>query len=59
MTFYLLFRFRCSYCNKRFGVERLLRDHMRAHINNYRCPMCDMTCPTPSSLKSHVRYKSV
>ena len=49
--------YKCNNCGKKFSLERLLRDHMRSHINHYKCPHCDMTCPTPSSLKSHVRYK--
>lgn len=49
--------FKCSYCNKQFALERLLRDHMRQHINSYKCNFCDMTSPTPSALASHVTYK--
>jgi len=48
---------KCSYCSKRFSTERLLRDHMRAHINQFKCPLCDMTCPRPSSLAAHMSYK--
>jgi hypothetical protein len=51
--------FECTNCNKKFALERLLRDHMRSHINHYKCPDCDMTCPTPSSLSNHIRYKHV
>ena len=49
--------FKCSYCNKRFAIERLLRDHMRAHINQFKCPLCDMTCPQPSNLVNHMSYR--
>ena len=49
--------YKCNNCGKKFSLERLLRDHMRSHINHYKCPHCDMTCPTPSSLRSHMRYK--
>ena len=49
--------FKCSNCNKKFAIERLLRDHMRSHINHYKCPHCDMTKPTPSTLERHIRYK--
>ena len=49
--------FKCSYCNKKFATERLLRDHMRAHINHYKCPLCEMTCPVPSALAQHMAYR--
>ena len=49
--------FECTNCGKKFALERLLRDHMRSHINHYKCPHCDMTCPSPSSLNNHIRYK--
>ncbi|OWF44797.1 histone H4 transcription factor-like [Mizuhopecten yessoensis] len=49
--------YQCSHCNKRYSTERLLRDHVRHHVNQYKCPCCEMTCPTPSSLKSHLRYR--
>ncbi|TRY70594.1 hypothetical protein TCAL_07329 [Tigriopus californicus] len=48
---------KCSYCNKGFANERLLRDHMRSHVNHYKCPYCDMTCATPSNLVSHINYR--
>ncbi|KAM6172614.1 histone H4 transcription factor [Erethizon dorsatum] len=50
-------RFQCSHCSKRFATERLLRDHMRNHVNHYKCPLCDMTCPLPSSLRNHMRFR--
>jgi len=49
--------FSCSNCSKKFAIERHLRDHMRSHINHYKCPQCDMTCPTPSTLTNHIRYR--
>lgn len=50
-------KFQCSHCSKRFATERLLRDHMRNHVSHYKCPLCDMTCPTPSGLRNHVKYR--
>lgn len=49
--------FQCSHCSKRFATERLLRDHMRNHVNYYKCHLCDMTCPLPSSLQAHIRFR--
>ncbi|XP_060746151.1 histone H4 transcription factor-like [Tachysurus vachellii] len=49
-------RFQCSHCSKRFATERLLRDHMRNHVNHYKCPLCNMTCPSPSSLRNHIKF---
>jgi len=48
---------KCAYCTKLFPTERLLRDHTRSHINQFKCPMCDMTCPSPSNLVSHMSYR--
>lgn len=50
-------RFQCSHCSKCFATERLLRDHMRTHVSHYKCPLCDMTCPSPSSLRSHIKFR--
>ena len=73
-------QFPCTTCGKAFSVERILRDHMRSHVNQYQvgkivflptmcrssvlsnnvlfqCPACDMTCPTPSILATHMRYR--
>ncbi|XP_066993920.2 histone H4 transcription factor isoform X2 [Anabrus simplex] len=49
--------YQCSHCSKYYASERLLRDHMRHHVNHYKCRFCDMTCPTPSSLSVHIRYR--
>ncbi|GAB1598657.1 histone H4 transcription factor-like isoform X1 [Argonauta hians] len=49
--------YQCSYCNKKFQTERLMRDHVRIHVNCYKCPLCDMTCPNPHGLRNHLRYK--
>ena len=46
-----------QYCSKKFGLERLLRDHMRQHVNHYKCPLCDMTCAFPANLRHHIQYK--
>ncbi|XP_041656517.1 histone H4 transcription factor [Cheilinus undulatus] len=50
-------RFQCSHCSKRFATERLLRDHMRTHVSHYKCPLCDMTVPSPSALRNHIKFR--
>jgi hypothetical protein len=35
--------------------KRLLK--MRSTVNNYKCPLCEMTCPTPSGLRHHIKYR--
>ncbi|XP_045470973.1 histone H4 transcription factor [Harmonia axyridis] len=51
--------YKCSQCFKVFATESLIRDHVRAHINQYKCPMCDMTCPKPSNLINHIRFRHI
>ncbi len=48
---------KCSYCQKTFPTERLLRDHMRSHINTFQCPLCTMTCPSATSMNKHMTYR--
>jgi len=50
-------RFVCTSCNKAFALERLLKNHMRSHINHYSCPQCGMAWPTPSTLATHIKYR--
>ncbi|XP_018494156.1 histone H4 transcription factor [Galendromus occidentalis] len=44
----------CRYCAKKFANDRLLRDHERGHISHFKCPLCDMTMPSPNDVKSHI-----
>ncbi|XP_014674356.1 PREDICTED: histone H4 transcription factor-like isoform X2 [Priapulus caudatus] len=53
----LLLAYQCSHCAKKFASERLLKDHMRYHVNHYKCPFCDMTCPAPTTLRLHIKYR--
>ena len=48
---------KCSYCQKTFPTERLLRDHMRGHINTLQCPFCTMTCPSATAMNKHITYR--
>ncbi|XP_061309513.1 histone H4 transcription factor-like [Pezoporus flaviventris] len=49
--------FVCQNCQKHFANERLLRDHMRGHVNHVTCALCDMVCTSVSSLKAHTRFR--
>ncbi|EDO31783.1 predicted protein, partial [Nematostella vectensis] len=49
--------FQCSHCLKYCGSQRILRDHMRHHVNNIKCEFCDMTCPNPSALTQHIKFR--
>ena len=47
----------CSFCQKYLPSERLLREHVRRHVNTLKCPHCDLTCNTPSRLTQHIRFR--
>ncbi|TRY93943.1 hypothetical protein DNTS_025226 [Danionella cerebrum] len=47
----------CEHCDKAFSNERLLRDHVRQHVNHIKCPLCDMTCTSLSTLKIHIKFR--
>ncbi|XP_046400207.1 histone H4 transcription factor [Ischnura elegans] len=49
--------YQCSHCFKFYPSERLLKGHMRLHVNHYKCAFCDMTCPGPASLSNHIRFR--
>lgn len=51
--------FQCSHCSKFYPTEGILRDHMRMHVFNYKCTLCEMSCESPASLAKHVRYRHV
>uniref|UniRef100_A0A1B6MJB9 C2H2-type domain-containing protein n=1 Tax=Graphocephala atropunctata TaxID=36148 RepID=A0A1B6MJB9_9HEMI len=52
-----LSEFQCSHCYKHFPSLRLLKDHMRGHVNFYKCCYCDMTCTSRHTFSAHIRYK--
>ncbi|KAF3840732.1 hypothetical protein F7725_006594 [Dissostichus mawsoni] len=48
----------CPGCGGMYANNtKLLRDHMRTHVSHYKCPLCDMTCPTPSALRNHIKFR--
>ena len=49
--------FQCSHCNKKYATNNLLKEHIRKHINRYKCPICDMTCIDKNDLSKHILYK--
>ena len=50
-------KFSCDRCGKNFVTERMLKDHIRAHTKLYNCHLCRQTCNSPSTLKTHIKYK--
>lgn len=49
--------YQCNHCYKYYPSKRILRDHMRRHVNHYKCCYCEMTCTTPAILSAHIRFK--
>ena len=49
-------KFPCSECGKDFNSAQLVRDHVRAHLRAHQCGQCSMAMPTPSTLRTHVKY---
>ena len=47
----------CSQCHSKFATEGLLREHIRSHVNQFKCPQCEMTCPSKSTLQNHIKYR--
>lgn len=51
--------FKCSHCFQSYATEELLNNHTYTHINCVKCTMCDMTCPSPTALAQHFRYRHI
>lgn len=49
----------CTFCHKCFQSERILREHIRKHVNSLKCPHCELTCNAPSRLLSHIRHRHI
>lgn len=49
--------FQCSHCNKFYPTKNILKEHMRNHVFHYKCPICSMTCDSPSALQRHQLYR--
>lgn len=49
--------YKCPHCNNVYPSERIFHEHVRRHVNLYKCRFCDMTCPTPSALVVHMRFR--
>lgn len=47
----------CILCKKTFSCERLLKQHVRLHINYYKCPQCDASFSKATQLATHIRYR--
>ncbi|XGW20534.1 hypothetical protein V3C99_003936 [Haemonchus contortus] len=47
----------CLLCQRRFGDERSLVNHVRRHINGRQCPTCGLAVQLPSDLHRHILVK--
>ncbi|VDM59332.1 unnamed protein product [Angiostrongylus costaricensis] len=47
----------CLLCQRRFGDERSLVNHVRRHINGRQCPTCGLAVSLPSDLHRHILVK--
>lgn len=51
--------YQCSQCFRCFGQLKFLLIHMKAHVNYFKCTLCDMSCPSRSQLAKHIRYRHI
>ncbi|XP_059610791.1 histone H4 transcription factor-like [Phlebotomus argentipes] len=47
----------CLHCFRSFATPRLLKTHIRLHVNCHKCHLCDMTCPSLAHLTLHIRHR--
>ncbi|XP_063709515.1 histone H4 transcription factor [Culicoides brevitarsis] len=52
-------QYECSQCFRCFPTEKYLLVHMKAHVNYYKCTLCDMSCASKSQLAKHIRYRHI
>lgn len=51
--------YECSQCFRCFPSEKFLLIHMKAHVNYFKCTLCDMSCGSQSQLAKHIRYRHI
>uniref|UniRef100_A0A336M5I8 CSON012447 protein n=1 Tax=Culicoides sonorensis TaxID=179676 RepID=A0A336M5I8_CULSO len=51
--------YQCSQCFRLFPTEKYLLIHEKAHVNYFKCTLCDMSCASKSSLAKHIRYRHI
>ncbi|XP_042354996.1 histone H4 transcription factor isoform X3 [Plectropomus leopardus] len=51
----------CPGCGGMYANNTKLFDHIirqsAMEVSHYKCPLCDMTCPSPSALRNHVKFR--
>ncbi|WKX91471.1 hypothetical protein Q1695_009926 [Nippostrongylus brasiliensis] len=47
----------CLLCDRRFGDERSLVNHVKQHINGRQCPTCGLAVQLPKDLHRHILVK--
>jgi len=52
--------YKCSYCEKSFGLPKTLRVHLMGHTNErpYQCDICEKTFRQKAELNRHIRNHS-
>ncbi|XP_067347964.1 histone H4 transcription factor isoform X2 [Channa argus] len=51
----------CPGCGGMYASNTKLFDHIirqsAMEVSHYKCPLCDMTCPSPSALRNHIKFR--
>uniref|UniRef100_H3BEV4 Histone H4 transcription factor n=1 Tax=Latimeria chalumnae TaxID=7897 RepID=H3BEV4_LATCH len=47
----------CEWCGRGTRWNSLLTEVFPNAVNHYKCPFCDMTCPSPSALRNHIKFR--